>query len=112
MRDGGGSATVGASGLDEDMEAIRSEMRRFGKAEVVDQAHEWHLKNAYIPMEIVTKMAELGVQAIAAYAKDGTKPSTSPGLDFFDTGVQLVTDKPVDGVTSISSADGSKVCWG
>ena len=61
MREGGGSATVGASGLDEDMEAIRSEMRRFGKAEVVDQAHEWHLKNAYIPMEIVTKMAELGV---------------------------------------------------
>ena len=61
MRDGGGAATVGASGLDEDMEAIRSEMRRFGKAEVVDQAHEWHLKNAYIPMEIVTKMAELGV---------------------------------------------------
>jgi (2S)-methylsuccinyl-CoA dehydrogenase len=61
MRDGSGSATVGASGLDEDMEAIRSEMRRFGKAEVVEQAHEWHLKNAYIPMEIVTKMAELGV---------------------------------------------------
>ena len=61
IRDGGGSATVGDSGLDEDMEAIRSEMRRFGKAEVVDQAHEWHLKNAYIPMEIIEKMAELGV---------------------------------------------------
>ncbi|MEL6061663.1 MULTISPECIES: acyl-CoA dehydrogenase family protein [unclassified Methylobacterium] len=61
MRDGSGSATVGASGLDEDMEAIRSEMRRFGKAEVVDQAHAWHLNNAYIPMEIVQKMAELGV---------------------------------------------------
>ncbi|AYO84494.1 MULTISPECIES: acyl-CoA dehydrogenase family protein [Methylobacterium] len=61
MREGGGSATVGASGLDEDMEAIRSEMRRFGKAEVVEQAHEWHLKNEYIPMEVVTKMAELGV---------------------------------------------------
>ncbi|MCJ2095171.1 acyl-CoA dehydrogenase family protein [Methylobacterium sp. J-072] len=61
MREGGGSATVGASGLDEDMEAIRSEMRRFGKAEVVEQAHEWHLKNEYIPMAVVTKMAELGV---------------------------------------------------
>jgi (2S)-methylsuccinyl-CoA dehydrogenase len=56
-----GAATIGASGLDEDMEAIRSEMRRFGKAEVVDQAHEWHLKNDYIPIEIVAKMAELGV---------------------------------------------------
>ncbi|MFB9376199.1 substrate-binding domain-containing protein [Kineococcus gynurae] len=58
------------------------------------------------------KMAELGVKAIAAYAKDGTKPTTSPGLDFFDTGVTLVTDKPVDGVESITSEEGSKVCWG
>ena len=56
-----GAATIGVSGLDEDMEAIRSEMRRFGKAEVVEQAHEWHLKNAYIPMSIIEKMAELGV---------------------------------------------------
>ncbi|GJD96453.1 acyl-CoA dehydrogenase family protein [Methylobacterium iners] len=61
IRDNGGSATIGHSGLDEDMEAIRSEMRRFGLAEVAPHAHEWHLKNDYIPMEIVTKMAELGV---------------------------------------------------
>ncbi|KAB1074720.1 acyl-CoA dehydrogenase family protein [Methylobacterium planeticum] len=61
IRDNGGSATIGDSGLDEDMEAIRSEMRRFGKAEVAAQAHEWHLKNDYIPMAIVEKMAELGV---------------------------------------------------
>lgn len=57
-------------------------------------------------------MAELGVKAIADFAKDGTKPSTSPGLDFYDTGVALVTDKPVDGVESITSADGAKICWG
>ena len=56
-----GAATIGLSGLDEDMEAIRTEMRRFGKAEVVEQAHEWHLENAYIPMSIIEKMAELGV---------------------------------------------------
>lgn len=56
-----GAATIGVSGLDEDMEAIRTEMRRFGKAEVVEQAHEWHLENAYIPMSIIEKMAELGV---------------------------------------------------
>ncbi|MEA1830792.1 acyl-CoA dehydrogenase family protein [Methylobacterium durans] len=61
IRDGGGSATVGDSGLDEDMEAIRTEMRRFGKAEVVEKAQEWHRENAYIPMEIIEKMAELGV---------------------------------------------------
>jgi len=58
------------------------------------------------------KMAELGVKAIADFANDGTKPSTSPGLDFFDTGVALVTDTPADGVESITSADASKICWG
>ncbi len=56
-----GAATIGLSGLDEDMEAIRSEMRRFGKAEVLEQAQEWHRENAYIPMSIIEKMAELGV---------------------------------------------------
>ena len=61
IREGGGSATIGHSGLDEDMEAIRSEMRRFAKAEVVEQAQAWHRENAYIPMEIIEKMAELGV---------------------------------------------------
>ncbi|ACL59379.1 acyl-CoA dehydrogenase family protein [Methylobacterium nodulans] len=61
IREGQGAATTGDSGLDEDMEAIRSEMRRFGQAEVVPHAHEWHQKNAYIPIEIIGQMAELGV---------------------------------------------------
>jgi len=58
------------------------------------------------------KMAQLGVQAVSKYAKDKTTPTTSEGLDFFDTGVALVTDKKVSGVDSITSAEGSKVCWG
>jgi fructose transport system substrate-binding protein len=58
------------------------------------------------------KMASLGVEAIAKYAADGTKPKTTPGLDFFDTGVALVTDKPVDGVDRIDTTEGAKVCWG
>jgi fructose transport system substrate-binding protein len=58
------------------------------------------------------KMAELGVAAIAKYSKDKVKPSTSPGLDFFDTGQALVTDKPQDGVESITTDEASKICWG
>jgi (2S)-methylsuccinyl-CoA dehydrogenase len=52
---------VGDPGLDETLEAIRSEMRRFCAAEVLPHAHEWHLKNDYIPMTVVAQMAELGV---------------------------------------------------
>ncbi|MEP2946335.1 MAG: sugar ABC transporter substrate-binding protein [Lentilitoribacter sp.] len=57
-------------------------------------------------------MASLGIEAIAAWAKDGTKPAPTPGKDFFDTGVALVTDKPADGVESISVAEGKDRCWG
>lgn len=57
-------------------------------------------------------MASLGIEAIAAWAKDGTKPAPTPGKDFFDTGVALVTDKPADGVESISVEEGKNLCWG
>ncbi|WP_435747224.1 substrate-binding domain-containing protein [Microbacterium sp. PMB16] len=58
------------------------------------------------------KMAELGVQAIVDLVTDGTKPENSEGLDFFNTGVELVTDQPVDGVKSIDTAEASGICWG
>lgn len=61
MQEQTGAAMVGADGLDETMEAFRSEMRRFAADEVEPHAHEWHLANDYIPMEIITAMAELGV---------------------------------------------------
>ncbi len=57
-------------------------------------------------------MASKGIEAIAAYAKDGTKPEATEGKGFFDTGVALVTDEPVDGVESISVEEGMDLCWG
>ncbi len=58
------------------------------------------------------QMAALGVEAIAKYAADGTKPAPTEGKAFFDTGVALITDKPVDGVTSIDTVKGAELCWG
>ena len=58
------------------------------------------------------KMATLGMEAIAKIARGGEKPKTSAGLDFYNTGVALVTDKPVSGVESIDSTKGSSLCWG
>lgn len=57
-------------------------------------------------------MAALGIEAIAQFAKDGTKPKPTEGKDFFDTGVNLVTDKPADGVKSIDTKEGTDKCWG
>ena len=56
-----GLASVGDPGLDETLEAIRSEMRRFCEQQVTPHAHEWHLANEYIPLPVVEQMAELGV---------------------------------------------------
>jgi fructose transport system substrate-binding protein len=57
-------------------------------------------------------MAALGIEAIAKFAADGTKPEPTPGKAFFDTGVALVTDKPVEGVPSIDTTEGTNLCWG
>ncbi len=53
--------TIGASGLDETLEAIRSEMRKFAGDNVTPFAQEWHAKNEYIPLEVISGLAELGV---------------------------------------------------
>ena len=58
------------------------------------------------------RMASLGVEAIHLWATEGVKPEPTEGLDFFDTGVNLVTDAPVDGVPSISVEEGLELCWG
>jgi (2S)-methylsuccinyl-CoA dehydrogenase len=54
-------ATVGACGLDDTLETIREEMRKFSDSEVVEHAQDWHRTNSYIPMDIIAQMSELGV---------------------------------------------------
>ena len=57
-------ACIGVSGLDETLESMRDQMRRFASVEVQPFAHQWHLRNEYIPMTVIEKMAELGVFAL------------------------------------------------
>ena len=54
-------STVGLCGLDETLESIREEMRRFADSEVIGEAQGWHRTNSYIPLEIISQMSELGV---------------------------------------------------
>ncbi len=57
-------------------------------------------------------MASLGIEAIKKFAETGEKPAPTEGKDFYDTGVALVTDKPAEGVPSISVKEGTDKCWG
>jgi fructose transport system substrate-binding protein len=62
-------------------------------------------------MQFPSKMAVAGVDAAVAFAKDGTKP-TVPSTGFIDTGVQLITDKPLGGLDSKDTTWGLDNCWG
>jgi (2S)-methylsuccinyl-CoA dehydrogenase len=61
MSDNAGRATFGASGLDDELEMIRDQFRRFADERVAPFAHGWHLKDELIPMEIIEALAEMGV---------------------------------------------------
>ena len=63
-------------------------------------------------MQFPLKMAAMGVEAVKTFAETGNKPEPSPGLDFYNTGVELITDKPVEGLPSKTSEEGLKQCWG
>lgn len=91
-----GTASVGDPGLDETLEAIRSEMRRFCAAEVTPHAHEWHLANEYIPMPVVEKMAELGVFGL-------TIPEEFGGLGLSKVSMCVVSEELSRGYIGVGS---------
>ncbi|MGB0969246.1 MAG: acyl-CoA dehydrogenase family protein, partial [Halocynthiibacter sp.] len=61
MQEQAGSTMFGASGLDEELEMIRDQFRRYSLEKVEPFAHEWHLKDELIPMEVIDELAEMGV---------------------------------------------------
>jgi (2S)-methylsuccinyl-CoA dehydrogenase len=88
--------TVGDDGLDETLEAMRKEMRRFADEEVVPHAHGWHLKNRYIPLEVVAHMAELGVFGL-------TIPEEFGGLGLGKESMCVVSDELSRGYIGVGS---------
>ena len=61
MQEQSANITVGASGLDDELEMIREQFRRYAIEKVEPFAHEWHLKDELIPMEVIDELAEMGV---------------------------------------------------
>ena len=61
MQDHAAEITVGRTGLEDELEMIRSQFRRFAIEKVEPYAHDWHLKDELIPMEIIEELAEMGV---------------------------------------------------
>ncbi len=61
MQEHSANITVGRTGLDEELEMIREQFRRYAVDKVEPFAHEWHLKDELIPMEVINELAEMGV---------------------------------------------------
>ena len=61
MQDHSADIITGKSGLDDELEMIREQFRKFSIDKVLPHAHEWHLNDDLIPMEIIEQLAELGV---------------------------------------------------
>ncbi len=96
IRDLDATTIAGDSGLDDTLEAMREEMRRFCEAEVLPHAHEWHLKNDYIPLEIIAKMSELGVFGL-------TIPEEFGGLGLSKEAMCVVSEELSRGYIGVGS---------
>ena len=96
MRDNHGRATVGATGLDEDLEMIRDQFRRYAEERVVPNAHDWHLKDELIPMEIIEELAELGVFGL-------TIPEEFGGLGLSKASMVVVSEELSRGYIGVGS---------
>ena len=96
IRDAQGNVAYGDTGLDETLEAMREEMRRFSDAEVVPHAHEWHLKDEYVPMPLIGQMAELGVFSL-------TLPEEYGGLGLGKEAMCVVSEELSRGYIGVGS---------
>lgn len=79
-------ATLENTGEDETMTMIRDQFRRYTDDKIVPYAHEWHLNNDYIPMDVVNEMAELGVFGL-------TIPEEHGGLGMGKTAMCVVSEE-------------------
>ena len=61
MQEQSANITTGACGLDDELEMIREQFYRYAMEQVAPHAHDWHLKDELIPMQIIEELAEMGV---------------------------------------------------
>ena len=87
----------GNAGLgDETLSMIRDQFHRFVEERVIPHAHEWHLKDELIPIEVVEQVAEMGVFGL-------TLPEEYGGLGMGKTAMCVVTEELSRGYIGVGS---------
>ena len=96
MQESRAHATFGATGLDDELEMIREQFRRFADDRVAPNAHEWHLKDELIPIEIIEELAEMGVFGL-------TIPEEYGGFGFSKASMVVVSEELSRGYIGVGS---------
>ncbi|WP_371060605.1 acyl-CoA dehydrogenase family protein [Rhodosalinus sp. 5P4] len=96
MQERAAEATVGATGLDEELEMIREQFRRYAVDKIEPYAHDWHLKDELIPMETIRELAEMGVFGL-------TIPEEYGGLGMSKASMCVVSEELSRGYIGVGS---------
>lgn len=96
MRERSAEITVGRTGLDEELEMIREQFRRYSVDKIEPHAHEWHLKDELIPMEVIEELAEMGVFGL-------TIPEEFGGLGLSKASMCVVSEELSRGYIGVGS---------
>ncbi len=96
MQDNAGHATFGATGLDEELEMIRDQFHRYADERVAPNAHNWHLNDELIPLEIIEELAEMGVFGL-------TIPEEFGGFGLSKTSMVVVSEELSRGYIGVGS---------
>jgi (2S)-methylsuccinyl-CoA dehydrogenase len=90
------SKNFGNLGLDDTSTMIIQEFKKFVEDDVAPYAHEWHLKDELIPMDVINKMADLGIFGL-------TIPEEYGGLGMNKLSMCVVTEELARGYIGIGS---------
>ena len=96
IADSADTGAFGDPGLDETMSMVRDQFRRFAEERVAPHAHEWHLRDELIPMDIIEEMAELGVFGL-------TIPEEYGGLEMGKMAMCVVSEELSRGYIGVGS---------
>jgi (2S)-methylsuccinyl-CoA dehydrogenase len=96
MQERAAEITVGNCGLDDELDMIREQFRRYAVDRVIPNAHEWHLNDTLIPMEIIEELSEMGVFGL-------TIPEDHGGLGLSKASMCVVSEELSRGYIGVGS---------
>lgn len=96
MQEDQGNLIFGNSGLDEELEMIREQFRRYTLERIEPHAHDWHLQDELIPMDVIGDLAELGVFGL-------TIPENLGGFGLSKASMAVVSEELSRGYIGVGS---------